>query len=347
MWTKKDRVLAAFNHEIPDHLPMFDYIINDKVLEHFRGGEHVPIGDRCAVIEACTNYIDLCHPMDAPAMPHEIQTQEGTRIIYERWGKWTVYDRTQEEFIEVVKREIEQWEACKVTDQDIKEYRQNAEKNITAAGDTPYVNLDFVFRIFPGSIEEGIYLYYDEPELAERWNQAYNTAQLLKLQAFADSKYSLFVFESLDLAMKDGLLYSQDLMDKLLFPYIEQATNIIHSRGMKYIKHTDGYIMPIMDRLVACGIDAVHPIELSAGMSLAEVKNRYGREMTLIGGMDGVYALANGTVDDVVRAAKELIRVGAPGGGFFAASSTGEQDNSMPYENLMAYYDTIWKYGVY
>ncbi len=61
-WTKKDRVMAVLNREIPDRVPIFDYLINDDILEHF-GGKPIPIGDEEAWIRACSKYLDLCHPI--------------------------------------------------------------------------------------------------------------------------------------------------------------------------------------------------------------------------------------------------------------------------------------------
>lgn len=120
-----------------------------------------------------------------------------------------------------------------------------------------------------------------------------------------------------------------------------------HSKGIKVIYHTDGNLYSVMDRIFACGIDALHPIELSADMHYAEFKERYGKRVAMVGGMDGVYKLANGTVDEVVEEAKRLCRIGGAGGGLIAASSTGQIDNSMPLENLLAYFDTIRTYGKY
>jgi len=90
---------------------------------------------------------------------------------------------------------------------------------------------------------------------------------------------------------------------------------------MFFIKHTDGYIWPIIDDLIATGIDALHSIDPSAGMRLSEVKERYGDKVALCGNVDAASTMVYGSPKQVAEEARRCIRDAAAGGGYFLTTS--------------------------
>ena len=66
--------------------------------------------------------------------------------------------------------------------------------------------------------------------------------------------------------------------------------------------HTDGKVDQIIPDLIACGLDALHPIEPKA-MDIVAVKRKYGDRLALLGNID---------VDLLTRGSPEEIRVGRP-----------------------------------
>jgi len=100
--------------------------------------------------------------------------------------------------------------------------------------------------------------------------------------------------------------------------------------------------MPILDDLLALGMNALHPIEPGA-MDLALLKQRYGQNLCLCGHID-VDTLCRGTPEEVQALVRNAIAVAAPGGGYIAGSS-----NSIPYyanpANVKAMCEAIRKYG--
>ena len=108
-----------------------------------------------------------------------------------------------------------------------------------------------------------------------------------------------------------------------------------HEHGTKCLFHSDGYLMDVLDDLVAIEIDGLNPIETVAGMSLKAVRDRYPH-LFLAGGIDMSQLLSNGTPEEVTEVCRQAIRDAYPG--YFIGSTT-EADNSCKTENLIAMYN--------
>lgn len=133
-------------------------------------------------------------------------------------------------------------------------------------------------------------------------------------------------------------------MEKLLFPSIYEFYQILHSKGVKVIFHSDGDVSKVLDILVKCGIDGFNPLEISAGMSYESFKERYRDKIALVGGLDAVEILSLATPKEVISETKRYLETAGKGGGVITASSLRQLDNSMPFENIMAYFETVWNW---
>jgi uroporphyrinogen decarboxylase len=80
--------------------------------------------------------------------------------------------------------------------------------------------------------------------------------------------------------------------------------------------------------------------------NLAELKRLWGDRITLKGNLHTTAVMLRGTVDDVVRAAKQAIDDAAAGGRFIL--STGDQcGRDTPDANIRAMIETARTYGRY
>jgi len=342
------------NGEIPDRVPIFECLFHDDALTYFGNKKPIQAGDRMSAIKGCSGCLDLCHPMPAPSAPREETGPDGQRVIIERWSRWDNIpdlkeppDKTQARFLKKVTDEIEIFEAYKITADEIRRFKEEAARCNAAAGDMVYMHFGVECALLSYPIEQAIYLYADNPELMLRWNKAANRMRLARLEALVDVNDSPVIIVWNDLGIKDRLLYPMHMLEKFFFPYLRMCCEIAHDKGVKVFFHSDGNIYEAMDRLIECGIDALNPLETTAGMDYALIKEKYGKKVPLAGGMDAVEILAFGTADKVVEETKRLVEILGKGGGWMAASASGEIDNSMPFENVLAFYETIWKYGVY
>jgi len=155
-----------------------------------------------------------------------------------------------------------------------------------------------------------------------------------------------FIVMTGDVAYRRGPIVSVKHFKEVFVPAISEPVRIFHKLGVPMVKHTDGYLEPIIDDLVNTGIDGLHSIEPAAGMDIGKVKARYGDKICLWGGVDLSYTLSLGTRKDVVEEVKSRIASAAPGGGYILSSSNS-YSTAVKFENFKAMVEAGKKYGRY
>lgn len=349
MWTKRDRVLAVLSGERPDRVPIFECVAHDGILEHFGGQGPIRAGDAEAVVRACSRFLDLCHPALIPQEPARVEQAGVVTQEVERWTTWTLPPAVVDEpaMLQTLQREIEEAEAWMPEAAESPASRQTIERNNAFAGDMVYIHLGFGCPILPFDIEQGIYLYTDHTELVRRWNRALNEKQLRRLNAVTQADMGPVCICWNDIAFKDRLIYPPPLLEELFYPHLAAVVNLLHARGIKVLFHSDGDDTAALPRLMDCGIDGFNPLEISAGMTVQRFREICGSRVALVGGIDAVDVLAFGTPALVAQRTRELMDLFRQDGNLMVASASGEIDNSMPTENVLAMYETVWKYGKY
>lgn len=196
-------------------------------------------------------------------------------------------------------------------------------------------------------IEKFSYLYCVYPELIQKWVKVTNERILRKIEVKLHYNVSPVAMMWSDLAAKGGLIFPPEMLEDLCYPYIEEIVNLLHSKNIKVIFHSDGDLTKALYILVdRCKIDGLNTIDVGAGMNVRQLKQEYGNRLVLVGGMDA-NILTYGNKEQVIAGTKELIDIAGKRGGLCIASSFGEIGNDMPLENILAYFDTVWRYGKY
>ena len=154
------------------------------------------------------------------------------------------------------------------------------------------------------------------------------------------------VYTGDDFAGDTGPLMSPAHFRELFFPGLRRVVQGYKALGLFVIKHTDGMIWPLMDMIVDSGIDCLDPIDPVAGMDLAEVKAKLGKRIALKGNVDCSHLMSLGTPEQVAAATKDVLRIGAPGGGFILSSSNSIHSSVKP-ENYAAMLHTLKEHGSY
>lgn len=150
-----------------------------------------------------------------------------------------------------------------------------------------------------------------------------------------------------DWAGTTGMLFSPRAFDRFVLPRLKRITDLCHSYGKVFIKHTDGNVMSIEKPfLVDSGIDGFAAIEPRAGMDLAYLKQAHGDHLTFVGNVDCAMTLVYGTEEDVIAETRDVIRAAGPGGGLVVASSNSVHP-AIPLRNYMAMLETVQRYGAY
>ena len=125
--------------------------------------------------------------------------------------------------------------------------------------------------------------------------------------------------------------YRPNSIEAISFPGLSNIKRSVRSIHFPLIFHSDGRITEVIEDLIACGINALHPIEPKA-MDIYELKQKYGRRVCLIGNIDLGETLTRGTPETVEEEVKQKISRLAPGGGYCIGSSNAITDY-VPLEN--------------
>jgi len=89
-----------------------------------------------------------------------------------------------------------------------------------------------------------------------------------------------------DLGFKGRPFMSPAMYRAQLFPAHQKLFDFAHSRGLPVVLHCDGYVEALIPALIEAGINCLQPLEIKAGMNLLKLKQRFGDQIALIGGMD-------------------------------------------------------------
>lgn len=337
-----ERVRRVMALEKPDHAPLFDLLPNDAVLRHFNDSRPVKVGDDRTGIRAIVAATDGSRASYfSPMVPRHATLPDGREQIYERWTVWTaprVFASSQE--YEDVKR------------RELAERRHRMPERIVLSDDQEYAHQRELYRRFGedyyyllsaphpalmsiyGEVGLEAFSYYMadcESAIIEQLEMSTEHAFRWAAAIPADDPFHA-VFIGDDIAFKSGPLVNPRWLEHHYFPRLHRVIEAIHARGKKVVFHSDGNLNPIMDDLMAAGIDALNPIEVMAGMDLKDLHQRYPK-LVFAGGIDVSHLLPFGTPqqvkDTVIKAIEDTE------GQILAGSST-EVTNVVPLENYLA-----------
>jgi len=120
----------------------------------------------------------------------------------------------------------------------------------------------------------------------------------------------------------------------------------IKAEGLPAILHSCGHMTAYLDDLVGLGLDAIHPLQRTAGMDLAAVKSQYGERIGIIGNIDSSRTLPYGSEEDVAREVREALAIAMPGGGYVLASDHSLHDG-IPIANILTMFRVAREEGIY
>jgi len=123
-----------------------------------------------------------------------------------------------------------------------------------------------------------------------------------------------------DYCFNTGPFFSPAMFDDFVTPYLADLIRGYRAQNWYVIKHTDGNIMPILDRLLLGGPHALHSLDPQGGVDIAEVKRRVGDRVCLIGNVN-CGLLDTGTDAECVESARYALRHGMPGGRYVFSTS--------------------------
>jgi uroporphyrinogen decarboxylase len=125
-----------------------------------------------------------------------------------------------------------------------------------------------------------------------------------------------------DMGYKENQFFSVRTYRKLLKPVHKRAVDWAHAKGIKVRLHSCGDIRPFIPELVEIGIDGLNPLEVKAGMDPITIKQEYGDDLLLHGGINAVLWDDKDAIEAEMR---RVIPIVKENGGYIFSS-----DHSVP-----------------
>jgi len=182
---------------------------------------------------------------------------------------------------------------------------------------------------------------FTEPDLVKILNDKVGTIVLSMFEYFAQNDILDAIWYSDDVAFTEGLLMSPDVLRQYIWPWLKKIGQLAKKYNKPLIFHSDGVLWDVFDDIIDCGVDVLHPIEPKA-MDIAEVKQKYGDKLCLMGNVD-VDLIARGSRKEVAAKVIETIELVGYNGGYVAGSSNSIPDYAN-FENYLTLLNTIKNY---
>jgi hypothetical protein len=138
-----------------------------------------------------------------------------------------------------------------------------------------------------------------------------------------------------------GSLFSPAVFAEVFQPLYKRMIGRWRKAGiLNVVLHCDGNCLPLLDQVIGAGFNGLQGVAPSAGMWLPDVRKRYGRSLVLIGGMDNIRTLVQGSREEIEREAAALVDVATDGGVILGTHSIDADIPPANYDVYSSYLDT-------
>jgi len=171
--------------------------------------------------------------------------------------------------------------------------------------------------------ERFLILMAEEPELCRDMIMHSLELNLTLLDTVWDAGYRFDMLNVRDdLGYKMTQFFSTQMYRDIIKPSHKKAVDWAHTKGMKTRLHSCGFIDGLLPDIMDVGFDAIHPLQVQAGMNPEKVKMLYGKNIVIHGGLN---AAVWKDLDAAVSEIERLVPILKEGGGYIFAS-----DHSIP-----------------
>lgn len=116
-----------------------------------------------------------------------------------------------------------------------------------------------------------------------------------------------------DFGTQLDLICSPAHFDRFIMPWFRRFTDQGHAHGYQVILHSCGAIHKVIDRLIAAGVDCLHPLQARArNMDAATLARDFKGRIAFLGGIDTQQLLVHGTPRQIKADVRRVKRLLAP-----------------------------------
>ena len=116
-----------------------------------------------------------------------------------------------------------------------------------------------------------------------------------------------------DFGTQLDLMISPALFDRFILPWFRKLTDQARRRGYQVVLHSCGSIHRVIPKLIAAGVNCLHPLQAKAAHMDAETLARdFGGKIAFLGGVDTQRVLPLGSPEEVKREVRRVRSVLGP-----------------------------------
>jgi uroporphyrinogen-III decarboxylase len=140
---------------------------------------------------------------------------------------------------------------------------------------------------------------------------------------------------------------SPDHWRQFVFPHMKEVCDALHAYDPKarIYCHICGNILPIAEDLVDTGLDCIGPLDPLGNFNPAQVRERVGEAVSLMGGVNTLTFL-NGTPGQIIEESIACMEQAGGQGGYILCSGCVVPRDA-PQHNLIALREAAETYGIY
>ena len=341
--TSHERFTRMFEHREADRIPIIDDPWDATIERWHSEGmpKNVSYVDYFGLDRTALIMVD-----NSPRYERRVVEETDTyRTVISQWGvtqKTWKHAASTPQFIDFTIVDRKSWEAAKQRMQPDRDripwdFLEQNYKTWRKEGYWLRGGLWFGFDVTHSWIvgtERLLYALSDDPEWC---TDMFATLLDLNLALFDMMWDAGYTFDSVfwwdDMGYKHNQFMSLRMYRNVLKAQHQRAIEWAHAKGIKAHLHSCGDINPFVPELVGMGLDALNPLEVKAGMNPVHLKQTYGKDLVLHGGINAVLWDHPEAIEAEMR---RVIPVVKESGGYIFSS-----DHSVPSSVSLENFRTI------
>jgi hypothetical protein len=346
--TSKERVMTALNFGKPDRVPMLSGFWPEWV-QMWRKEKGLPPEASADDYYQVDEYIAVGDETPYPSQARELKREGGYIYSVDGWGQTKRSRESVSYFYEQLEFAYDEAGELRYGDFDPVDLpsryvgldaKMDALKSrycVFAKTGGPFIRTYFMRGEVPFLMD----MAADPAKAAEMvMRTAYHLTAigLEELRRWDLYDTGLWIFDDMASAMNP--MFSPKTAEQVLAPAWAHMVSTFKAAGAaKVVLHSDGNIGPVLDLLIDCGFDGINPVEYRAGLDAVKLREKYPK-LALLGGLDNVHILRDGTEEEIREHTKYILSAG-PG----LALGTHSIGPDIPVRNWDVAFETWQEFG--